>query len=263
MVNDDANREDRERLLSSLIRRLEEDERVRAVWLAGSLGRGNADDLSDIDIWIAARDDLMAEVIADPEAWVRDRCDASMAFSIPQNGPADGAYVFALVNCPHGLQQVDWYWAPASTAERSPETAVVFEREPVPVTSPPSSLDYQACQDLTVFWCRESLGMAHIATKGIRRGNPWVAMRHLQMIADCIGNARFVHQHRRAPAHDDRRNVNLPGDMPIASGDQFRLLGDLLALLDSVLSDLPDHHCAELAQTRTAIMAAIARHIDK
>ena len=116
MVTDPANRTDRDQLLSSLIRQLRADDRVRAAWLAGSLGRGNADDLSDIDLWLAVSDHLMGEVAADPVAWVRARCDASLAFSVPQNAAAGGAYVFSLVRCPHGLQQVDWYWAPAMSS---------------------------------------------------------------------------------------------------------------------------------------------------
>jgi predicted nucleotidyltransferase len=260
MATDAANRTDRDQLLSSLIRQLEGDDRVRAVWLAGSLGRGNADDLSDIDIWIAVADDLMGEVSADPERWVQSRCDAVMSFSIPQNGPPGGAYVFSLVRCPHGLQQVDWYWTRATDAERPNQTMVVFEREPVLVPAPPLQLDEREVQDLTVFWCRESLGMAHIATKGIRRGNPWVATRQLQMVADCIGNARFVHQYQRVPVHDDERDVEPPGMLPVTSGEQFRLLRELLALLDPVLSGLPIEERETLMATRHFITTAIDSH---
>jgi hypothetical protein len=260
MATDAANRTDRDQLLSSLIRKLDADDRVRAVWLAGSLGRGNADDLSDIDIWIAVADDLMGKVAADPEAWVQSHSDAVMSFSIPQNGPPGGAYVFSLVRCPHGLQQVDWYWTPATEAERPNKTMVVFEREPVPVTAPPLRLDDHEVQDLKVFWCRESLGMAHIATKGIRRGNPWVATRHLQMVADCVGTARFVHQYERSPDHDDARDVDLPGMLPVTTGKQFRLLRELLALLDPVLSGFPIEERGPLMATRHFINTAIDRH---
>jgi hypothetical protein len=203
MAIDRTNRTDRDQLLSSLIRQVKPNDRVRAAWLAGSLGRGNADDLSDIDLWLAVSDDLMAEVAADPATWVRSRCDAMLAFSLPQNAATGGAYVFSLVECPDSLQQVDWYWAPASSIERPEETAVVFERDPMPVAKGPPNLDDQQCQDMTALWCRESMGMAHISTKGIRRGNPWIAARHLQLVADCAGNARWVQDHRRAPVHDD------------------------------------------------------------
>jgi hypothetical protein len=260
MVTDLSNRADREQLLSSITRQLEADDRIRAVWLAGSLGRENADDLSDIDLWMSVGDDLMAEVIADPTAWVHARCDTSLAFSIPQNGPPGGAYVFSLVRCPHGLQQVDWYWIPATTAKRPPETTVVFQRDPVPITVPPPPLGGQECQELIGFWCRESLGMAHIATKGIRRGNPWVTARHLQLVADCVGNARFVSEHKHAPRHDDSRDVTLPEHLPLVIAEQFRLLTDLLALLDPVLQGLPDHEQAGLIETRNSIRAAIHRH---
>jgi len=172
MVNDHVNRADRDRLQSSLIRQLEADDRIRAAWRAGSLGRGNADGLSDIDLWMAVSDDLMAEVITDPETWVRARCDAGLAFSIPRNAAAGGAYVFSLVRCPHGLQQVDWYWSPATSTERPKESAVVFERDPMPVAQAPPTLEDREYRELLVVWCRESLGMAHSSTKGIRCGTP-------------------------------------------------------------------------------------------
>jgi hypothetical protein len=259
MVVDSIHRTDRDRLLESLVRSLETDERVRAAWLAGSLGRGNADDLSDIDLWLAVRDDLMAGVIADPVAWVRARCDAQLAFSIPHNAAPGGAYAFSLVRRPHGLQQVDWYWAPATLAERPRETALLFERDPIPVAGVQPALDDRECQDLTLFWCQESLGMAHIAIKGIRRGNCWTIARHLQLVADCVGNARWTQRHRRAPLHDDPRDVTLPDVVPTDRSDQARLLLDLLELLDPALVGLPDRDRAGLVATLETIREATNR----
>lgn len=262
MAPDQVNRTDRDQLLSSLIRQLEADDRVRAAWLAGSLGRGDADDLSDIDLWLAVSDDLVAEVVANPVAWVRARCDADLAFSIPRNAAAGGAYVFSLVRCPHGLQQVDWYWAPAKSAERPKATAVLFERDPAPIAKELPGLDDWERQELTAFWCRESLGMAHISTKGIRRGDPWVAARHLQLVADCVGNARWVHEHRRAAAYDDLKDAALPDTLPASGSDQFRLLLDLVTRLDEVFSSIPDPDRAELLRTREAIRNAISQILD-
>jgi hypothetical protein len=263
MVIDHANREDREQLLASLLSQLGPDDRVRAAWLAGSLGRGSADDLSDIDLWLAVSDDLLAEVITAPVEWVRSRCDTTLAFSIPQNAPAGGAYVFSLVRCPHGLQQVDWYWAPATSIERPSETSAVFERDPIPVAGTPPTLEDQECRDLTVFWCREALGMAHISTKRIQRGNSWIVAGHLRQVADCAGNARWIQQHLRAPAHDDPRDISLPAMIPTSRSDQFHLLLDLLTQLDPVFSGLPDRDRTELVQTRDAIRDAIDRSLHK
>lgn len=259
MASDRDNRADRDQLLSSLIQKLEGDDRVRAAWLAGSLGRGNADDLSDIDLWLAVSDGLMAEVIADPAAWVRLRCDASLALSIPRNAVTGGAYAFSLVRYPYGLQQVDWYWAPVTSTERPKGTMILFERDLVPDAKEPSALDDLEWRDLKVLWCQESLGMAHIATKGIQRGNPWVATRHLQLVADCVGNARWIQEHRHEAAHDDPKDVVLPGVVPTTVSDQIRFLLDLLAQLDPVLRSLADRDRAELVRTRSAIRDAINR----
>lgn len=187
------------------------------------------------------------------------RCDATLAFSIPTNAAAGGAYVFSLVRCPHGLQQVDWYWAPAASTKRPQWTAIVFERDPIPLAEEPPTLDNQEWQDLITLWCRESLGMAHIAIKGIRRGNPWVAFRHLRMVADCVATAHWVLEHRRAPVHDDHMDAALPAFMPTNRSDQFDLLHRLLTRLDPVVESVAGRDGESLRETRESIRLAIFR----
>jgi len=43
-------------LIEALHRTLEADERVQAAWLSGSFGKGEADDFSDVDVLVLARD---------------------------------------------------------------------------------------------------------------------------------------------------------------------------------------------------------------
>lgn len=52
----------RSRLLADIAAQFEEDRRVVAAWLTGSLGRGNADAISDIDITIVLTDET-AEIL--------------------------------------------------------------------------------------------------------------------------------------------------------------------------------------------------------
>ena len=49
-------REDRAALLASLSASLQSDPRIHAVWFHGSFGRDEADDVSDLDLWLAVSD---------------------------------------------------------------------------------------------------------------------------------------------------------------------------------------------------------------
>ncbi len=44
---------DRDELIETLSRVLRDDDRVRGAWLSGSIGRGDADSYSDVDVWVA------------------------------------------------------------------------------------------------------------------------------------------------------------------------------------------------------------------
>src|SRR5260221_14193953 len=56
----------RDELLSHIVAVLNADDRVVAAWLTGSLGRGEDDDFSDIDLGVAVRDSHAAELCARP-----------------------------------------------------------------------------------------------------------------------------------------------------------------------------------------------------
>ena len=46
------------------------DQRVRAMWLSGSLGRGDADAMSDLDLIVAVADDALPEFAASWRDWL-------------------------------------------------------------------------------------------------------------------------------------------------------------------------------------------------
>jgi len=50
-------RDERAALLQRAMTLLQEDERVVAAWLIGSEGRGETDELSDIDLWVVVADE--------------------------------------------------------------------------------------------------------------------------------------------------------------------------------------------------------------
>ena len=123
-------REDRAALLASLSASWQSDTRIRAALLWGSFGRGEADDLSDLDPWLIVADNAAPFI----EPVLREYAEqtgnlVSASENIPQYAPPGGGYVSFLHEGRHGLLQVDCYWQPASVALPEGEYAALFDRQ--------------------------------------------------------------------------------------------------------------------------------------
>lgn len=129
-------REDRDRLLDHLTAALLSDSRVRAVWLWGSFGRGEADDLSDLDPWIVVDDAFVGEMGYALRHYARQTENFLTGGEAPQNGPPGGGFFSSLHAGRHGLLHLDCYWQPLSAVEAIPERAVLFDRRHMPVIEP-------------------------------------------------------------------------------------------------------------------------------
>src|SRR5437868_5689604 len=103
-------RAERAALLQRAIALLKADERVCAAWLFGSLGRGDADDLSDLDLWVVVEDEHIEEIVAARRDYVARLAEPLLMEEAPQNAPAGGGYLLALYGGDGGPHQVDWYW---------------------------------------------------------------------------------------------------------------------------------------------------------
>ena len=116
----------REDWLENAIGELSADARVAGVGLVGSLGRGDADDWSDIDVLVVVNDEHFDKFI-DPAANALWR-DAELFFDARQNAPRGATSVGALYlksGLPVG---VDWYLYPASMAAWPSDSRVAYER---------------------------------------------------------------------------------------------------------------------------------------
>src|SRR5262249_54511076 len=124
--------QERDELLAQITVILEQDPRVVAAWLFGSLGRGEADPWSDLDVWVVVADGEVETVAA------RRREEASrvarplLVVEAPQNAPAGGAYLMACYDAPVAPHQVDWYWQPRSRAAIPAQTCLLFDRVGLP-----------------------------------------------------------------------------------------------------------------------------------
>ncbi|MDQ3444426.1 MAG: nucleotidyltransferase domain-containing protein [Chloroflexota bacterium] len=173
MIDAAAYCRERDCLLSWIVNALRSDETVVAAWLGGSFGRGNADDLSDIDLWVVVKDDQINAIAAAPSAFVRALVRTIMEIEAPGNAPSGGAYLLTWIDGASGPQQVDWYVQSASKAVRPANTALLFERQPIPVGYPREMMSPEAMRAALNDAVRDSLLMAFIATKHARRGDPW------------------------------------------------------------------------------------------
>ena len=111
------------------------DERVRAVWLSGSLGRGDADAMSDLDLIVAVADEALPDFAAQWPDWLAHITPTLIARSLPF---APGS-LYAVT--PERLR-IDVVAEPASRVGKSPfrHRVVVFDRDgldaEVPVPEP-------------------------------------------------------------------------------------------------------------------------------
>ena len=121
-------RDDRDSLLTSLTSSLQADLSIRAAWLWGSFGRGDADDLSDLDPWMVVTDDAVGEIGARLREYALRTDNFITGGGIPHNAPPGGGFFSSLHEGRHGLLHVDCYWQPQSAVEHVPERAVLFNR---------------------------------------------------------------------------------------------------------------------------------------
>jgi hypothetical protein len=104
--------QERDELLEIITARLEDDAGVKAAWLFGSLGRGDGDAFSDIDLWVVGEQDYINSVNADPLLYVSQIEQPILSLVAPQNAPESGVYFMACYDAPTAPHIVDWYWQP-------------------------------------------------------------------------------------------------------------------------------------------------------
>jgi Nucleotidyltransferase domain len=119
----------RNRLFDQLLELLEADPAVAGVALVGSLGRGEEDNWSDIDLFILASDQFIRQFMSEPAAspWAR----ADLLSDGRHNSPA-GATSLGTTHIRSGLPLwVDLHVHPADRTPWPNDSRILFERQPV------------------------------------------------------------------------------------------------------------------------------------
>jgi len=117
-------RTERDALLKRVVALLETDPRVRAAYLFGSLGRGEDDDLSDLDLYVVLEDAAVATLrgnAVEQVAMIAPVGSLLAHLGGPQNAPPKGAYRMALYDGEWGPHLIDWYFL-GETERRQEET---------------------------------------------------------------------------------------------------------------------------------------------
>jgi predicted nucleotidyltransferase len=216
-----ARRAERETLLRRLTELLEADPRVGAAWLFGSLARGDADDLSDIDLWVVVSDEHIAEVVAARREYVSQLGEPLLIEEAPQNAPVSGAYLLVLYPGEAGPQQVDWYWQPRSDARVPQKVRVLFNRAGVQTETPNEPYSERerteaATAQVVFFWA-----MCNITAKKIARRQPWAAIEMLSMIGQVLDEVRWMVGKASAQPSHGYEGTQPP---PVQPGEQLVLL---------------------------------------
>ncbi|MDP8908090.1 MAG: hypothetical protein M3N47_03020 [Chloroflexota bacterium] len=248
----------RQRERDALLRRIEAglhaDQRVVAVWLAGSLGRGDADALSDIDLWIVVGDDAMGAIGASPGRFVSGIVAPCLVIDVPRNAPPNGAYLFTHIPGDTGAHQVDWYWQSVTYAARPATTKLLFERQPVPLEAAPAPLDHDALVAQLSVAHAEFWAVVHIATKAIARGDYRAVHRNVEYLERFTRTLRWLIDHGTSPTFDVLRKTIRDAPLPTTASDQLQLLDTFVAQVEAMEPELVRHNVPASAVAKVQVL---------
>ena len=230
----------REAFLTRLTDALRADGRFVALWLFGSLGRGDGDALSDVDATAVVEDGAAAVLCARPWpsaghttperlALLRRCGEVVLTHDVHANAPEGGTQTNAVYA--HGVS-LDLNLVPLARASRPAETRVLFERRPVPV-APPAAAEtleqrrHQIGQTVALFWI-----MTLVTAKYRLRGWNVSAQSTLTQLRGQVASVR------RLLAGDPPRFRRLAPDVPLATSPESQAAA-LRALADEMEALLP------------------------
>jgi predicted nucleotidyltransferase len=250
-----ARRAERDAFLDRATALLMADTRIAAAWLTGSLGRGDGDSLSDIDLWVIVADDHCPRVTEERRTFIAQLGRPLLIQDAPRNAPPAGAFLLVLYESGAGHLQVDWQWQPQSHARVPPDAHVLFDRAGIPSVRPPAPPTAQeraaALTDQAIFFW----AMSAIAAKKIARRQLRAALRMIAMVEQTLGEMQWRCDLRDSPPGVEDRRTSPPPIEPAAQ------LAALRAITDAMRS-LSPHLKTRGADTQDAVVPHIYHFFD-
>ena len=168
----------RDAFLERVVADLQNDERFVAAWLAGSFGRGQADEMSDLDLHIVVADDHASDLLVKPvQVWANstpERMALLRRYGTPAilhenhwNAICEGTFTY----CEYAdLVKVDWMLLVHSKAIRPHFTRLLFEHAPIPhAPAPqPETLEVrkeELAERVVYFWLMTASGCKYLIRK--------------------------------------------------------------------------------------------------
>lgn len=128
----------REEWLAAAATRFEGDRDLAAAWVFGSEGRGDADELSDLDVFVTVFDAVADRVMpALHEAWFKDFGDVLSFEDVSGRAPEGGRAFVVAYAAPVERLTVDWWFQPVGAVELGSDVRVLVDKVGLPVADPP------------------------------------------------------------------------------------------------------------------------------
>ena len=185
----------RARLLDQITQSLSGDPRFVAAWLSGSVARGEADDVSDLDLTVVISKGFARHLCTRPDmitvrppserlTLFEQYGDIGFVYENNYNAPGSGTAT-TVMYLPSGIN-VDWTLISEDEAQRPPASQVLFARRDVPGAHAPGpvspSEQAKAITDMVgFFWL-----MAAVTAKYIIRGDQVFVVRWLEELAGLV-----------------------------------------------------------------------------
>ena len=184
-------RQNRDALLAKIVTELSNDERFVAAWLAGSYGRNDSDEVSDLDLRLVVAEPYN-EVLCQRHEQVshrttRERFELFSRFGNPalihennNNAPEGGTFTFVLYV--GSAVMIDWILIPLSRAKRMHPSRLLFDKVSIPV-SPPELEDKEqsrkfVAEQWAFFWMMTAITIKYIIRRDLVFVQNWLEQLH-------------------------------------------------------------------------------------
>jgi predicted nucleotidyltransferase len=233
-------------LLTRLVALLERDEHVAAAWLAGSFGRGDADALSDLDVWVVVADEHVPSTAAARGDYAARLAPPVLLLEAPANAPPGGAYLLAMYAGSAGPQIVDWVWQPLSRARLPRGASLLLSRVQLSTEEParsPTTKERAALLTHRIAFCWMMLA---VIAKHIVRRQPWAVIQQLSMVRGTLdGIHHLLNEQPAAGTEFKDRRTDRPPTAPVEQMHAVRALAVELERLSPAVrafgGEMPDH----------------------